>query len=266
MMSNQGERSAYVVTGTTRGIGRALAEQIVARGDRLYSLSRAPDSRVGAWHNYECDLRYPDQVDQAMTRILDEMGRVPCRDAVLICNAGVLGPIEPVGDLTPDQIAEHMQVNLLTPIFLIGLFLRATRQWQCRRRIIAMSSGAGRHPYAGWSLYCGSKAGLDMVVRCAAREQQAGEANPVTISAVAPGVVATDMQTEIRGADEAHFPARARFVELHASGKLSSPKQVAATILELDAGGRFVNGGLYDLRDVDWQNGCATIAPRLIDP
>jgi len=266
MMSELSERSVYIVTGTTRGIGRALAEQIVARGDNLYTLSRAPESREGAWHNYACDLRYPDQVGQAMTRILDAMGRVPCRDAVLISNAGVLGPIEPVANLTPAQIAEHMQINLLTPTFLIGLFVRATRQMQCGRRIIAITSGAGRHPYAGWSLYCGSKAGLDMVVRCAALEQRTGEANPVSISAVAPGVVATDMQTEIRGADAADFPARARFVELHASGKLSSPKQVAATILELDAGGQFANGGLYDLRDVDWQNGRATIVPRLIDP
>lgn len=264
-MSDRNERSAYVVTGTTRGIGRALAEQIVARGDNLYTLSRAPESRAGSWHNFECDLRYPDQVSQAMTRILDTMGRVPCRDAVLISNAGVLGPIEPVANLAPDQIADHMQINLLTPTLLIGLFVRATRQWQCRRRIIAITSGAGRHPYAGWSLYCGSKAGLDMVVRCAAREQQAGEANPVNISAVAPGVVATDMQTEIRSADEAHFPGRARFIELHASGKLSSPKQVATTILELDAEGQFANGGLYDLRDVAWHNERATIAPRLID-
>lgn len=263
-MPHAGGRTAYIVTGTTRGIGKALAEAIAARGHLLQTLSRAPARRVRSWRNHFCDLRFPDQVRQAMTRLLKGMNPADSGDVVLISNAGVLEPIGFIERLTADQIAAHMQVNLLSPVHLVGLFIEGTRTWRCRRRVILVTSGAGRHPYAGWSLYCGSKAGLDMVMRCAALEQKQ-RPDGVSICAVAPGVVATGMQGEIRAADDADFPARARFLKFQEGG-LPLPQQVAATLLDLDAGGQLVSGGLYDLRDVVWQEGRPTIEPRLLDP
>lgn len=262
MTGNAGE-TAYIVTGTTRGIGRALAEAIVARGHRLYSLSRAPDEQSGSWRNYACDLRDTDQVRQAMNRLLVEMAP-GTGDVVLISNAGVLAPIGFVDRLSLDRILDHMQVNLLSPIYLMGRFIEGSQSWRRRRRIILITSGAGRHPYAGWSLYCGAKAGLDMVMRCAALEQKE-RADGVDICAVAPGVVATDMQREIRAADDADFPSRSRFIRFQETELLPPPERVAATLLELEQGGQLVSGGLYDLRDVKWEAGRPTIVPRLLD-
>ncbi|MBR9981014.1 MAG: SDR family NAD(P)-dependent oxidoreductase [Desulfatitalea sp.] len=254
-------QTAYLVTGTTRGIGKALAAEVAARGQRLFTLSRAPEGPVAGGYNYTCDLRYSDQIDQAMARVLDALGRVGCREVVLICNAGVLGPIGFIDTLPADRMADHMQVNLLAPMQLMGCFIDGSRSWQGARRIILITSGAGRHPYAGWSLYCAAKAGMDMVMRCVALEQQT-RPDGVSVCAVAPGVVATDMQAEIRGADNADFPNRDRFVQFQASGQLSSPESVAATLLDLDAGGQLVAGGLYDLRDVVREGDAAVIAPR----
>ena len=65
------------------------------------------------------------------------------------------------------------------------------------RRVVNISSGAASSPYAGWSVYCASKAGLDHFTRCVGLEQR-GQAFPVTCIALAPGVIDTGMQEVIR--------------------------------------------------------------------
>jgi len=257
-MTTSAVLSTYIVTGTTRGIGRALSEEILARGHRLFTLSRAPEKKQKNHQNFTCDLRFPEQVQQSMTRVLNGIDPERSREVVLINNAGVLSPVGFLEGLTHEQIADHMQVNLLTPMILTSLFLRGTAVWPCPRRIILITSGAARRPYAGWSLYCTSKAGLEMLMRCAALEQQK-RADGVAICAIAPGVVDTEMQKFIREVDENDFPARTRFTELHASNQIESPQKVAALLLDLDAGGQLAAGGLYDIRNVEWRKGQPTL-------
>jgi benzil reductase ((S)-benzoin forming) len=253
--------SAYIVTGTTRGIGRSLAREILCRGDdRLFTLSRAPDGQEGAWRNFHCDLGFAEQVEQAMRRLLAALDGGAWRQIVLISNAGVLGPIAFLDRVTSAQAAAHLQVNVLAPIALMRLFIDHTRGWPCRRSIIAITSGAARHPYAGWSLYCGAKAALEMVLRCAALEQQT-QPNGMSLCAVAPGVVDTDMQAEIRNAADADFPLRSQFVRFQQSGNLATPEWVAATLLDLHRSGQLKSGAVYDLRDVQWLAGRPTITP-----
>lgn len=245
--------SAYIVTGTTRGIGRALADAVVHRGHLLFSISRAPESQAPARRNYTCDLRDAEQAGKVMTRIMQDVPS-SCGDVVLINNAGVLTPMGFLDRHAPDRIADAMHVNLMAPVLLMIGFIRESAGWRAARRIINISSGAGWHPYAGWAIYCASKSALNMITRCVALEQQA-RPEGVTVSAVAPGVVDTDMQSLIRGAEDADFPARPRFTRMKDENRLASPEHVAGLILDLDAGGQFGSGGLYDLRKVEWRDG-----------
>ncbi|MCJ8500335.1 SDR family NAD(P)-dependent oxidoreductase [Desulfatitalea alkaliphila] len=260
-MAQEGEGTAYVITGTTRGIGKALADAVAERGQPLFSISRAPEGPLAGGWNFACDLRFAEQIDQAMARLTTTLEEARCRQVVLICNAGVLGPVGFIHRLSPERMAEHVQVNLLAPLQLMGCFIADSAARACPRRIVLITSGAGRHPYAGWSLYCAAKAGLDMAMRCIALEQGT-RPDGVGVCAVAPGVVATDMQKEIRDADDADFPNRSRFIEFQESGGLASPRSVAETLLDLDGSGQLVSGGLYDLRDVNREGGTPTIAPR----
>ena len=101
---------------------------------------------------------------------------------------------------------------------------------ELQSRISAISSGASLRPVESWSAYCVSKAGLDMWVRCIALEQQ--DKNISAIS-VAPGVVDTDMQSQIRAADPELFPDHSKFVALHTERVLSSSKDVARQLVPL---------------------------------
>jgi benzil reductase ((S)-benzoin forming) len=258
-MSTKKRPSVYIVTGTTRGIGRALASEILWRGDRLFSLSRSPDVAAGEWRNYHCDLRNAERVQTVMGRLLDEIPYERCADAVLINNAGVLTPIGPLETIDPSGMQASMQVNLMAPMHLMALFIGAAGRVRGDRRIINITSGAGRHPYFGWGLYCTAKTAINMLTRCTALEQRS-RSHPVSICAVEPGVVDTDMQADIRQATDLNFPDRPRFMRLAESGGLLSPEKVARLILDLDAAGQFQPGQIYDLRRASWSEGHPTIA------
>jgi benzil reductase ((S)-benzoin forming) len=251
----------YIVTGTTRGIGYALANTILDRGYRLFSLSRASDSKSDRHQNFHCDLSRSQHIRRVMARVISAVESFDCHALVLINNAGVLGPILPLGNINDKDIVTHLHTNLAAPVQLISSFISATPDSIASRRIINITSGAARHAYAGWSLYCASKAALNMITACVGLEQK-GHASPIHICAVAPGVVDTDMQRQIREARPEHFPMQQRFLAMHADGALRKPEKAAEMILDLDLSGQFISGGIYDLRHVTRKDGRPVIIPK----
>jgi benzil reductase ((S)-benzoin forming) len=169
--------------------------------------------------------------------------------AVLINNAGMVEPVGPLDAVDGEVLARNLQVNLVAPLVLMRAFLAATRG-VALRRIINISSGAGRRPIFGWSAYCAAKAGLDMATRVVAEEALArGEA--VEAVSLAPGVIDTSMQAVVRGASTEAFPDVERFRAMKAEGTLRPAEAVAADILRLEAAGRFRGEALRDLRGMD---------------
>jgi benzil reductase ((S)-benzoin forming) len=251
---------AYLVTGTTRGIGRALAE--VIRDDRhsLFSLSSQRDSKAPGLCNTKCDLGRTDQVSAAGRHLVRKMiGSKP--DAlVLINNAAVLDPIGPLVSADPETIVRHLLVNQAAPATLMSIFIAMTSQFAGTRHIINISSGAARTPYAGWAMYCGTKAAMDMMTLCAAMEQQANHTG-AEICAVYPGKVDTGMQASIRRTAPSLFPRHADFIGAKVRGELLAPKAVARLIIDLYRQGQFKNGGIYDLRSARTDRGRCTIEP-----
>ena len=110
-----------------------------------------------------------------------------------------------------------------------------------------VSSGAASLVGAGWSSYGAGKAALDQWVRDVGSEQDIR--GGVQVVAVAPGVVETGMQEQIRETSEEDFPKRQKFVELYQSGELSDPDEVAGQLWALLQKG-FENGAVLDLREV----------------
>ena len=240
----------YIITGTTRGIGRAFADLITERKHPLFALNRRPDDRVDSNRNFSCDLGQADQVSGIFHSLMVAVREAGCRELVLINNAAVLEPVLPIEKIFDDQIQTHLQTNLAAPFQLISAFIRQPSEHLVSRRIINITSGAAEHAYAGWSLYCATKAGLNMLTRCVDLEQKQRE-SPVSICAVAPGVVDTDMQQMIRQANPEDFPLQKQFVQFQVKGQLSDPKQVAQRILDLDLDGALQSGGVYDLRTLE---------------
>ena len=166
---------------------------------------------------------------------------------VFVHNAGTLSPIGPAGTVDPAAYTRNVLLNSAAPQVLGDAFLRAVAPLRCEQHLVMLTSGAAKTPYAGWSGYCAGKAAVDQWVRTAGLEQQDRDPG-CRVVAVGPGAASTAMQAEIRATDEADFPAGAKFRELHATGALADPDDVAGRIwglLDRD----LPSGTVLDLRD-----------------
>ena len=127
-------------------------------------------------------------------------------------------------------------------------FLDATRTWAMPRKILNISSGLGRRPMAGAALYCAAKAGLDHFSRCVALDE-ALHPQGARIVSLAPGVIDTDMQGDLRAGDPGNFPDRAGFVHMKDTGALTSPSDAARRVLDYLARADFGSQTVADVRD-----------------
>ncbi|HSV68858.1 MAG TPA: SDR family NAD(P)-dependent oxidoreductase [Methylibium sp.] len=224
----------YIVTGASRGLGAALAEQVLAPGVTLLGLSRGRHAGLAALaeaaeatvEQWPVDLAEPLPV---AARLEAWLGRVDAQRfdaAVLVNNAALIPSAGPLESIAPDELARVLRVGLEAPLLLAGAFLRATRGWRAERRVLQVSSGLGRRPMAGQATYCAIKAGLDHAARAMALDG-------ARVAAVAPGVIDTDMQAQLRASDSAQFPEHQLFVDMKRGGQLDTPTQAAAKLLAL---------------------------------
>jgi NAD(P)-dependent dehydrogenase (short-subunit alcohol dehydrogenase family) len=226
-----------IVTGASRGLGLALAEQFLDRKCHVLTLARRPSAtlethaaqRGATLEQWAVDVSAAE-VPSRLEAWLGKIGSAAFERAVLINNAAVVGRVGPIDRGEPASLAEVLRVDLEAPAVLCAAFLRATRNWRTERRVLNVSSGAGRVAIAGWAGYCAAKAGLDHLSRVIALDE-ARLPNPARIVSLAPGIIDTDMQADVRGSDASEFPDIARFKEFKASGQLAAPKDAAARLL-----------------------------------
>ena len=240
----------YIVTGTTKGLGKALADRIALDPDNeLIALARAPDGDIPGGVRFEVDLADTAAIDRAADRVAQRLRGKRYAKAVLINNAGIVLPVAPLERADPYDLERNLVVNLVAPVLLMRRFLADTEGVATLRRIINISSGAARRPVQGWGAYCAAKAGLDMATRVVALE---AEARGLAIEAVslAPGVIDTPMQGVVRGASAADFADVERFRQMKAEGVLRAAEDVAAEILRAEAEGRLKGSAVLDLREL----------------
>ncbi|MGZ5045741.1 MAG: SDR family NAD(P)-dependent oxidoreductase [Usitatibacter sp.] len=240
----------YIVTGTTKGLGQALAARIALDPDNeLVALARAPEGPIAGGARFEVDLADTVALDKAFDKVEARVRGKSYAKAVLINNAGIVAPVAPLERADPREIERNLAVNLVAPILLMRRFLRATAQCAPLRRIINISSGAGRRPISGWGAYCAAKAGLDMATRVVALEAQAGPQRVEAVS-LAPGVIDTPMQGLVRGASASDFADVERFKRMKEEGALRPARDVAEDILRAEAEGLLVGDAVLDLREI----------------
>ncbi|WP_372681314.1 SDR family NAD(P)-dependent oxidoreductase [Desulfosarcina sp.] len=239
----------FLITGTTRGIGKALAASASTLPNSIVvSLSRAAPFLGNNRQTIRIDLNDTDRIGAAFKHIqVDRQKTGRLTHTVLINNAGVLDPIAPIGDCDDTLLAQNIRVNLTAPLILTRHFFHFSRPFPGRKWIVNITSGASRAPYYGWSAYGAAKAGLDMATRAMAMEFS--RIDPTfAVCAVAPGTVDTAMQEKIRNCSTKQFPQVDKFLKLKNSGALHSPERAATALIRLLMDGKFKNGARYDLR------------------
>ena len=246
----------FVITGASRGMGAAIAAQLLQPRHAVLGISRHTDDALAAraaaagasCEQWTADLTAPADVARRLQAWLAAFNAQRFESVTLINNAAALTRIGHIEDCDDAELASAMRVGLEAPVLLSAAFLRATRGWRARKRILNISSGLGRRAIAGQATYCAVKAGLDHFSRALALDEAQRE-NGATVVSLAPGVIDTDMQVQLRGADAAGFPERAFFVELKEKGQLTSPEAAAARVLAYLDRGDFGTSPVADVRD-----------------
>lgn len=232
-----------IVSGHSRGLGAALAVALAGQGVPVLGLARQAGAAAGV---------RAVQLDLADTAALAAWLATPALaefiagadDVLLVNNAGTLQPMAPLGQQGAAAIGAAVSLNVAAPLMLADALVRQRAGAPCR--IVHISSGAARTAYPGWSVYGAGKAALDHHARAVALEAPAG----VRIASVAPGVIDTDMQAEIRAADAGAFPLKPRFEALKRDGGLRTPADAAAQLLAYAGSAAFGNPPVCDLRDL----------------
>ena len=255
-MTPPAPQSLTILTGASRGMGAAMARQLLAPGHTLLTLARHPDAALATQAQaagatltqWPVDLAHASAVGQHLREWLAHLDRDRFEQVTLINNAGVIPAIVPLRDAADAESTAALRVGLEAPMVLTAAFLDATRAWRGQRRVLNISSGLGRRPMASQAAYCAAKAGMDLFTRCVALDE-AGQPNGARVCSLAPGVIDTDMQTQLRGADAAAFPDRGNFEQLKRQGQLTSPEAAAARVLAYLARPDFGDHPVADVRD-----------------
>jgi benzil reductase ((S)-benzoin forming) len=228
-----------IVTGVSTGLGRALAELYLENGKTVVGLGR---------HN---TLEHPNftfiQVDLSSVSALEELDLSWVHGEVtLINNAGMIGEIGRISELESWDLERVMHVNTIAPMLLAKRCYASAKHDEFT--LVNISSGAARRAIPSWAAYCASKSALNMLSENFYMEELELGRSP-KVYAVAPGVIDTPMQKEIRSADPVVFSAHQNFVDLKNEEKLFSPAYCAQLLDQLLAK-HYPGEVFYDLRDV----------------
>jgi NAD(P)-dependent dehydrogenase (short-subunit alcohol dehydrogenase family) len=185
-----------LVTGASRGIGRAVAVGLAREGAHVVLLARTTggleevDDEIraagGTATLVTLDLRKPDKVDALGPTLYQRWGKLD----ILVANAGVLGPISPLPHITADAWNEVIDVNLTANWRLIRSLDPLLRRADAARAVF-VSSGAATGKNAYWGPYAVSKAGLEALVKTYAKEIAS---TAIKVNLLNPGPVRTTMR------------------------------------------------------------------------
>ncbi|GAC1605922.1 MAG: SDR family oxidoreductase [Ramlibacter sp.] len=245
-----------ILTGASRGMGHAMAQQLIAAGHDLLCISRKTNDTLAglatqagvACEQWAHDLARPESAAAKLETWLSRRDAAGLASVTLINNAGLLPPIASLGGVPARDLSDALRVDLEAPMLLAGAFLRATAGWKAQRRILNISSGLGRHAMGSQAPYCAAKAGMDHFSRAVALEEAAAP-NGARIVSLAPGVIDTDMQVQLRGANANAFPDIANFIGLKERGALATAQEAATKVLAFLARPEFGANPVSDIRD-----------------
>jgi benzil reductase ((S)-benzoin forming) len=236
----------YIITGTSRGLGKAFVEALLKDEQNfVFGISREQTIHHSRYKHLSLDLS-----DSNVLKNLQLPIDLTANKLVLINNAGRLGDIKHVPNLDVEDVVTTYLLNNAAPVVLSSLFLSQTNHFKGERIIINISSGAAHRPIDGWSVYCSSKSGLDMFTKVVNEELKlSGNHENTRCFSIAPGVVDTNMQQEIRSAESENFSSLQTFKDFKNNDELVAPNEVAKKIITILTDWKTIQDAVFSVRD-----------------
>lgn len=224
----------FVITGTSRGLGEAMARRFLAEGHKVLGISRNRPTNINSpdYSHLTLDLNNTTQLIQVLEKLVEIKTRHSFNFVCLVNNASAIEPIGPIGTSSLLDIDAHVRIGLIAPMVLTSLFIREFEAAEIDKKIVFISSGAAFTPLRDESVYCGVKAGAYMFGRCIGLEQE-GRQHGFQVISIGPGMVDTSMQKAVRSKSSDEFAMADFFKQAYEDGKLQDPDIVAGKILTI---------------------------------
>ncbi len=237
----------YFITGTSKGIGYGLAIELLKNTNNfVFGLSRNNNITHNNFKHIYIDLSDLEQVKKFNFEFCKNPQKI-----VLINNSGIIGHIRQIGKVDNNKIIETYNINTIAPSILMNKFIEKYENENYEKIILNISSGAGRHSISSWATYCSSKSAIDMFSQVIFDEQQKNRKNKaVKIYSIAPGIVDTPMQTDIRKATIEEFEFADKFKMYKKNGELTSVQEVAEKLVAFIENSVKYKKVIYDIREI----------------
>lgn len=205
------DRKTILITGVSRGLGRAMTEGFVLGGHTVVGCARQPQAVLALLeqfplpHNFEVvDVADDEQVGRWSERILAEFGPPD----LLLNNAAVINENAPLWEVPPDEFAQLLNVNIASVYHVVRHFVPAMIQ-RGSGVIVNFSSGWGRSTSPGVAPYCSTKWAVEGMTRALADELPSGMA-AIPLN---PGVINTAMLQSSFGSASSSYPSPAEWAQ-----------------------------------------------------
>lgn len=249
-IKNQLENKVAIITGASRGIGKATAHRFAQAGASVVLAARSASEIQAVAEQIKAnggralaiptDVTDQTSIDQLVILTMRAFRHID----ILVNNAGILAPIGRTWEVDPIQWKKLIDINVNGPYLCTRSILPQMLD-RGDGHIINITSGAANKDVVGWSAYCSSKAALNRFTGVLAKEVADKH---IVVCGVNPGVTDTAMQTQIRQASAASLPVRDYFIKRFEQGDIASPKDVAELILWV-ATQTNCNGSIFDLEN-----------------
>ena len=226
------------ITGSGKGIGKAIAELLLLKGYQVFGYSRSNSINHTHFSFIKIDLTDLEKIQKLSFPKVSG-------DVLLINNAGTIGEIKPLNLKSEEAIINEYNLNIIAPTLLCKKFLESFPTQE--KLILNISSGAANKSIPSWSTYCATKAALDMLTGVIAEENHKN----LTVFSVHPGVVDTNMQSEIRNSDPKNFPLLSKFIDYYIQNELESTKIVAQKLFYIIENNTQFTENVLSIRDVN---------------
>lgn len=229
-----------LLTGTGKGIGKALAQLLLEKGWLVYGYSRKNSISHSNFCFCKIDLSKFSEIEGLSFPKINSNTKI-----LLVNNAASIGSILPIHKKKEKDIFKEYVLNIIAPTILCKKYIE--HYAGNNKTIFNISSGAAINNIASWSVYCASKASLDMLSKVIHEESHL----KLKIHSIYPGIVDTNMQAEIRSVKKKDFPLLKKFSDYYSDNELEDPKVIAKKILHILENSKKFQEIILSLRDVD---------------
>lgn len=230
-----------LITGTSRGIGEALAKDYLYEGNQVFGISRTENKSLNGLPGFfflSLDLANFKKMKMEVPRFLQPANQMD----LIILNAGILSEIKDLKDTPVNEIKKVMDVNVWANKVLIDLCFENLKTIT---QVVAISSGAGVSGSRGWNAYALSKATLNMLISLYAKENEYTH-----FSAMTPGIIDTAMQDYISELpDDRDYPVVRKLRKAKGTSEMPKPSEVSGQLIRaFEKAKSYESGSFLDKR------------------